>query len=278
MPELPEVETTLRGIRGALQGARIAELVVRERRLRWRIAAGVEGKVRGQTVAGLRRRGKYILLDLQRGGLILHLGMSGAFRVLDGGDGDGDGAAAPGPHDHYDLVTEAGRIVRYRDPRRFGCLLWCGRDPLQHPRLRGLGVEPLSAEFTGDALHRAAAGRRAAVKTFLMDGRVAVGVGNIYACEALFAAAIHPRRAAGRISAARYCLLADSVRAILRAAIARGGSTIRDFTAADGRPGYFEQQLQVYGREGAPCVVCARPIRREVIAQRSTFYCPGCQR
>lgn len=276
MPELPEVETTLRGIRGALRGARIAELVVRERRLRWRIAAGVEGKVRGQTVAGLRRRGKYILLDLQRGGLILHLGMSGSFRVL-GGDGDGDGGA-PGPHDHYDLITDAGRIVRYRDPRRFGCLLWCGRDPLRHPRLRGLGVEPLSAEFTGDALHRAAAGRRAAVKNLLMDGRVAVGVGNIYACEALFAAAIHPRRAAGRISAARYRRLADAVRAILADAIARGGSTIRDFSNADGAPGYFEQQLQVYGREGAPCPRCGRAIRREVIAQRSSFYCPGCQR
>lgn len=278
MPELPEVETTLRGIRGALLGARIAELTVRERRLRWRIAPGLEGKVRGQTVTGLRRRGKYILVDLQRGGLILHLGMSGSFRVLSDGDAN---AAAPGPHDHYDLVTGAGRVVRYRDPRRFGCLLWHGRDPLQHPRLRGLGVEPIgpsSADFTGDTLRRAAAGRRVAVKNFLMDGRVVVGVGNIYASEALFAAAVHPRRAAGRVSAARCQALADAVRAILTDAIARGGSTIRDFAAADGQPGYFERELKVYGREGEPCARCGRAIRREVIAQRSTFYCAGCQR
>lgn len=277
MPELPEVETTLRGIRGALLGARIERLVVRERRLRWRIPPGLERKARGQTVANLRRRGKYIVLELQRGGLLVHLGMSGSFRVLDGGDGDG-GVAAPGPHDHYDLITAAGRVVRYRDPRRFGCLLWCAGAPLNHPLLCALGVEPLGAEFTGDHLRRAAAGRRVAVKNFLMDGRVVVGVGNIYACEALFAAAIHPRRAAGRISAARYRHLAESVRAILADAIARGGSTIRDFSAADGSPGYFEQQLQVYGRENAPCPRCTRPIRRVVIAQRSSFYCPGCQR
>ena len=294
MPELPEVETTLRGIRGALQGARI-RLVVRERRLRWRIPAGLERRVRGQTVAGMRRRGKYILLVLERGALLIHLGMSGSFRVL-------TGAPAPAAHDHYDLVTDAGRIVRYRDPRRFGCLLWCGGEPLQHPRLRGLGVEPVAADtvdttgttdttdaidtvdttaraaFDGDYLRRVAACRRITVKQFLMDSRVVVGVGNIYASEALFAAAIDPRRACHRVSAARYQKLADATRAILRDAIRRGGSTIRDFAAADGRPGYFEQELKVYGREGAPCARCGRAIRRAVIGQRSTFYCPGCQR
>ncbi|MDD9812016.1 MAG: bifunctional DNA-formamidopyrimidine glycosylase/DNA-(apurinic or apyrimidinic site) lyase [Gammaproteobacteria bacterium] len=289
MPELPEVETTLRGIRGALQGARI-RLVVRERRLRWRIPAGLERRVRGQTVAGMRRRGKYILLVLERGALLIHLGMSGSFRVL-------SGAPAPAAHDHYDLVTDAGRIVRYRDPRRFGCLLWCGGEPLQHPRLRGLGVEPVAptdtvdttdaidtvdatarAAFDGDYLRRIAAGRRITVKQFLMDSRVVVGVGNIYASEALFAAAIDPRRACHRVSAARYQKLADATRAILRDAIRRGGSTIRDFAAADGQPGYFEQELKVYGREGAPCARCGRDIRRAVIGQRSTFYCPGCQR
>ena len=280
MPELPEVETTLRGIRGALQGARI-RLVVRERRLRWRIPAGLERRVRGQTVAGMRRRGKYILLVLERGALLIHLGMSGSFRVL-------SGAPAPAAHDHYDLVTDAGRIVRYRDPRRFGCLLWCGGEPLQHPRLRGLGVEPVAAgdatdttaraKFNGDYLRRAAASRRITVKQFLMESRVVVGVGNIYASEALFAAAIDPRRACHRVSAARYQKLADATRAILRDAIRRGGSTIRDFAAADGRPGYFEQELKVYGREGAPCARCGRAIRRAVIGQRSTFYCPGCQR
>jgi len=274
MPELPEVETTMRGIRGALIGARI-ELVVRERRLRWRIAAGLEGKVRGQIVTGLSRRGKYILLGLARGSLIIHLGMSGSFRVLSAAGG---AAKTPGAHDHYDLITDTGSIVRYRDPRRFGCLLWRAGDALGHPRLRNLGVEPLGAQFTGEYLRRVATGRRAPVKNFLMDGRVVVGVGNIYASEALFAAAIHPRRACGRISTARYERLADAVRAILADAIARGGATIRDFAAADGQPGYFEQELQVYGRDGAPCPRCAGPIRRAVIGRRSSFYCAHCQR
>jgi len=274
MPELPEVETTLRGIRGALTGARV-RLSVRERRLRWRIPAGLEARVRGQTVAGMHRRGKYIVLALERGALIAHLGMSGSFRVLPAA---GAAAKTPGAHDHYDLITDAGRVVRYRDPRRFGCLLWGGRDALAHPLLAGLGAEPLGAGFTGDYLHRRAAGRRAPVKNFLMDGRIVVGVGNIYASEALFAAAIHPRRACGRVSAARYRSLADAVRAILADAIASGGATIRDFAAADGRPGYFDRALQVYGRAGAPCPRCGRSIRRAVIGQRASFYCGGCQR
>lgn len=271
MPELPEVETTLRGIRPHLLGARIARLVVRERRLRWPIAAGLEARVRGRAVTAVRRRGKYLLLDLERGALVMHLGMSGSFRVLS--------AAVPaGAHDHYDLVTERGRVVRYRDPRRFGCLLWCAGDPMRHPRIRTLGVEPLGEAFDGECLRRAAAGRRLAVKSFLMDSRVVVGVGNIYASEALFAAAIHPRRGCHRISTARYQLLADAVRATLNAAIGHGGSTIRDFAAADGLPGYFEQELTVYGRAGRACARCGGTIRRVVIGQRSTFYCPGCQR
>ena len=272
MPELPEVETTLQGIRPPLLGARI-KLRVRERRLRWPIEPRLETKVRGRIVTALRRRGKYLLIDLDRGALLLHLGMSGSFRVL-----AQDAAAAVQPHDHYDLITDRGRIVRYRDPRRFGCLLWCAGDPLRHARLRGLGVEPLEAGFNGAYLRAAGARRRVAVKSLLMNARIVVGVGNIYAAEALFAAGIHPRRRCDRISARRYQLLAEAVRDILTQAIARGGSTIRNFATADGEPGYFEQHLQVYGREGEACAHCGAPIRRYVIVQRATFYCPRCQR
>ncbi|MGI9311239.1 MAG: bifunctional DNA-formamidopyrimidine glycosylase/DNA-(apurinic or apyrimidinic site) lyase, partial [bacterium] len=179
---------------------------------------------------------------------------------------------------HYDLVTDRGRVVRYRDPRRFGCLLWTAGDPMQHDRIRALGAEPLEAAFDGRHLRAAAARRTAAVKTLLMNAHVVVGVGNIYAAEALFDAGIHPLRGCHRISAARYQRLADSVRKILTRAIAHGGSTIRDFAGATGAPGYFEQELMVYGRDGQPCRICRTPIRNTIIAQRSTFYCARCQR
>ena len=275
MPELPEVETTLNGLRPALLGAKIARLVVRERRLRWPIEARLENKIRGRTVTAMRRRGKYIIIALDRGGLLMHLGMSGSFRVL-------ARSAAAEVHDHYDLVTDRGRIIRYRDPRRFGCLLWAAGDPMAHERIRALGVEPLESRFTGKHLRAAARGRTLAVKSLLMNGQIVVGVGNIYASEALFDAGIHPLRGCHRISEARYQRLVESVQKILGAAILRGGSTIRDFAGADGQPGYFEQELMVYGREGEPCRRCgqenARPIRNITIGQRSTFYCPGCQR
>ena len=271
MPELPEVETTLNGLRPWLLGARIARLVVRERRLRWPIEARLENKLRGRTVAAMRRRGKYLLIDLDRGGLLIHLGMSGSFRVL-------SEDAAAGSHDHYDLVSDRGPIIRYRDPRRFGALLWTAGDPMAHPRVRTLGVEPLEASLSGAYLRHAAAGRKLAVKGLLMDGRVVAGVGNIYASEALFDAGIHPLRGCHRVSEARYGRLVKSMRKILKRAIRQGGSTIRDFAGADGRPGYFEQQLRVYGREGEPCRRCGARIRNLVIGQRSTFYCPGCQR
>ena len=275
MPELPEVETTLNGIRPCLLGSRIARLIVRERRLRWPIDARLEEKVRGRTITAMRRRGKYMLINLDHGGLLMHLGMSGSFRVL-----ARDTAAAKiyDRHDHYDLVTDRGRIVRYRDPRRFGCLLWTAGDPMTHERIRVLGIEPLESRFNGEYLRTAARGRTLAVKNLLMNGRVVVGVGNIYASEALFDAGIHPLRGSHRISEARYQRLTASVQKILAAAIRRGGSTIRDFAGADGNPGYFEQELMVYGREGAPCYQCGTPIRNRTIGQRSSFYCPECQR
>ena len=281
MPELPEVETTLNGLRPRLLGSRIVRLVVRERRLRWPIEVGLERKVGGHTVTGMRRRGKYMVIDLERGGLLVHLGMSGSFRVLTlRNSHTGDMAAvdtAAEAHDHYDLITDR-HIIRYRDPRRFGCLLWAADDPMQHKLIRTLGIEPLEPSFTGNFMRRAAKGRRLAVKSLLMDGRVVVGVGNIYASEALFDAGIHPARGCHRISEARYQQLVESVQKILSAAILRGGSTIRDFSGVDGQFGYFEQQLLVYGREGEPCRNCGARIRNLIIGQRSTFYCPRCQR
>ncbi len=274
MPELPEVETTLHSLRPALMGVKIARLVVRERRLRWPIEARLEDKLRGRTVTQMRRRGKYIVLNLNRGGLLMHLGMSGSFTVLPKRAAETETA---GRHDHYDLLSSRGGIVRYRDPRRFGCLLWSAVDPMQHRLIRSLGVEPLESSLDGEYLRRAATGRKSAVKNLLMDSRVVVGIGNIYAAEALFDAGIHPLRGCHRISEIRYQKLTESVRKILRAAILQGGSTIRDFTA-NGQPGYFKQQLSVYGRAGEPCRRCKTPLRNIVLAQRSTFYCPQCQR
>ncbi|MGR3983814.1 MAG: bifunctional DNA-formamidopyrimidine glycosylase/DNA-(apurinic or apyrimidinic site) lyase [Gammaproteobacteria bacterium] len=270
MPELPEVQTTLNGIRPDLLGAKI-QLVVRERRLRWPIEPSLEAKVRGRTVTRMRRRGKYMLLDLDRGALLMHLGMSGSFRALSAG-------AAAARHDHYDLLTDRGRLVRYRDPRRFGCLLWCAGDPLRHNLIRMLGVEPLTAKFNGAYLRASSRGRSCAVKILLMNSRVVVGVGNIYASEALFDAGIHPLRGCHRISELRYQRLSESVQKILTDAISRGGSTIRDFSGADGMPGYFEQELMVYDREGKTCFRCRGKIRCVVAGQRSTFFCGGCQR
>ena len=270
MPELPEVQTTLDGIRPDLLGAKI-RLVVRERRLRWPIEPRLEAKVRGRTVVQLRRRGKYMLIDLDRGALLLHLGMSGSFRALPQG-------AEIARHDHYDFVTDRGRVVRYRDPRRFGCLLWCAGDPMRHERIRMLGAEPLSAEFNGTYLREASRRRTCAVKIFLMNSRVVTGIGNIYASEALFDAGIHPLRACHRISETRYQRLCESAQKILRAAIARGGSTIRDFSGADGMPGYFEQELLVYDRAGKTCRRCRGKIRCEIVGQRSTYFCGRCQR
>lgn len=269
MPELPEVETTLRGIAPWLEGQLIERLDVREPRLRWPVPGAVQ-HCAGQVVTGLRRRAKYILIETDAGSLLLHLGMSGSMRVL-------TEWVAPGKHDHFDIVTSSA-VLRFNDPRRFGSLLWMDGRNAGHPLLDSLGPEPLGDQFDGRHLWRHARGRKLAVKNFIMDGKIVVGVGNIYASEALFMAGIHPARAAGRIAAARYDGLAAAIRDVLGRAIRDGGTSLRDFTGAGGAPGYFAQNLLVYGRAGQPCLQCSRPVRQKVIGQRSSFYCTFCQR
>lgn len=270
MPELPEVETTRRGIAPFVMNQTIAELTVRQSALRWPIPADLPRLVRGQRIDNVGRRGKYLLLRLERGTLILHLGMSGSLRVC-------DPRLPPRKHDHFDIVLEPALALRFHDPRRFGCLLWTDQDPEQHPLLAGLGVEPLGQAFTGSYLYRATRSRSAAVKLCLMDHRLVVGVGNIYASESLFRAGIDPRRAAHRVSEARYERLVDAVRAVLEQALAAGGTTLRDFVNERGSPGYFKQTLMVYDRAGEPCRVCGASIRRVRTGQRSTFFCSACQ-
>lgn len=274
MPELPEVETTLRGIRPHLEGQRIALLVVREPRLRLPVPADLPERVAGQGVTDLARRGKYLLIGTECGTLILHLGMSGSLRVVPAG-------TPPGKHDHLDLMLTNARALRLRDPRRFGLLAWSPDPPeraaANHPLLRDLGPEPLGPGFGGDYLYRLSRGRRVSVKPFLMDASIVVGVGNIYASESLFRAGIHPARPAGRVGLERYRRLAQDVRAVLGAAIAQGGTSLRDFVQEDGAPGYFAQELKVYGRADEPCPGCGAPIRLRRIGQRSSFYCSRCQ-
>src|SRR5690554_651929 len=270
MPELPEVETTRRGLAPHVAGRRVREVVLRRPDLRWPIPAEVQALLPGQRIVAVRRRAKYLLLETAAGSALIHLGMSGSLRLAP--------AATPvRPHDHFDLVIAGGRTLRFNDPRRFGCLLW-QRPGETHPLLQGLGPEPLSGDFDGAWLWRLSRGRRAPVKTFLMDQKVVVGVGNIYAAEALFMSGISPLRAAGRVSRARYGALADAVKATLLAAIERGGTTLRDFLAPDGAPGYFEQELSTYGRGGDPCTRCGRALKQATIGQRTTVWCGHCQR
>jgi len=270
MPELPEVEITRRGIEPHLAGQILTGAEVRHRGLRWPVPRNLASTVRGARVRSVARRGKYLVIECERGALILHLGMSGSLRVLPARE-------PPGPYDHFDLRFDD-KVLRLRDPRRFGAVLWWRGPPGAHPLLAGLGVEPLSHEFDGDALHRATRGRRAAIKQVLMDSRVVAGVGNIYASESLFRAGIHPATPAGRLSRNRCARLAAAVRETLLDAIAAGGSTLRDFVNADGAAGYFQMRYFVYDREREPCRACGLPVKRIVQGQRSTFYCPRCQR
>ncbi len=271
MPELPEVETIRCGIEPFIKGRRVSRVVVRTPRLRWPIPDDLAIQMCGNTVHAVERRAKYLLLRTEAGTLLIHLGMSGYLRVL-------EQAQPPGKHDHADIEFTGGICLRLNDVRRFGALLWLDGDPAKHPLLADLGPEPLSAELTGDYLYQRSRGRRLAVKPFIMDSKVVVGVGNIYASEALFGAGIDPARAAGRISLTRYRRLAESIRQVLRKAITAGGTTLRDFSDQDGRPGYFAQQLQVYGRDGHPCSVCGKAIAKTQLGQRSTYFCRRCQR
>ena len=270
MPELPEVETTRRGILPYIQGHVIKHIIVRDRRLRWPVPRDLNSKLQGQAILEVSRRGKYLLLTTAVGSLIIHLGMSGSLRVL----------ACDTPHekhDHVDIVIDTNQCLRLRDPRRFGAVLFTDTDPLQHELLRDLGPEPLSSALSGDYLYGKSRKRTASIKAFIMDSHVVVGVGNIYANEALFAAGIHPRRAAGKVTREQYRLLVQAIKAVLRAAIKAGGTTLRDFTRSDGKPGYFRQSLQIYGREGEACPKCGKAITQAVIAQRATYYCTHCQ-
>lgn len=270
MPELPEVETSRRGIAPWVEHQQVRKVTIRERRLRWPVPHDIDRHLPGSFISALTRRAKYLLFTTEGGTLLLHLGMSGSLRIV-------DPAEPAGKHDHVDIEVGNGKALRFRDPRRFGSLLWTA-DPMKHPLLANLGPEPLSEEFDGAHLWNAARGRRLAVKSFIMNAAVVVGVGNIYASESLFLARIHPKRRADRISATRMALLAASIKAVLERAIAAGGTTLRDFHGGDGEPGYFRQQLDVYDRGGLPCRVCGTLITVAVIGQRSSYYCRRCQR
>lgn len=271
MPELPEVETTRRGLLPRVVGRSIEDVVVRNPNLRWPVPRDLRRRLRGERVRDIRRRGKYLLFDLPRGHLLVHLGMSGRLTVV-------PAKTAPRKHDHVDLVLDDGNALRFNDARRFGTVLWLHSPAEDHALLAGLGLEPLDAAFDGEALRSRAKGRRVPVKQFLMNGAIVTGVGNIYASEALFHAGIHPARSAGAISKARWKRLANSVRSTLERAIDSGGSTLRDFVSAEGRPGYFQHRHAVYGRAGKACPACKGKIRSLRQGQRSTFFCPRCQK
>jgi formamidopyrimidine-DNA glycosylase len=271
MPELPEVETTRRGLEPALTGQRVSHAIVRNRAMREPVPRALERNIAGARIQSVERRAKYLLIVCDRGTLIVHLGMSGRLWLVDAN-------AAPATHDHFDLVLENGATVRLRDPRRFGLVLWQEPDAPTHRLLAHLGPEPFDDAFTGDYLYRQTRTRSAAIKQVIMDGTLVVGVGNIYASEALFRAGINPKVAASRIGRERYVALVEHIRATLQDAIRAGGSSLRDYVGSNGQAGYFQNEHLVYGRSGEPCRQCGTVVRELRQGQRSTFYCPRCQR
>lgn len=270
MPELPEVETARLGIAPHILGKTFANVIVRQPQLRWPIPQQLSSLVQGLQLTAVKRRGKYILLITQRGNVLLHLGMSGNLRIT-------DSRQVVKKHDHVDFVFNDGTILRLNDPRKFGAVLWCDDAVEQHPLLCKLGPEPLSESFTAAYLHRQASKRRIALKSLIMDSHVVVGVGNIYASEALFMARLLPTRHANALSAQECQRLVEAIQEVLQRAITQGGTTLRDFTNAEGKPGYFKQQLAVYGRADQPCNLCAQPIQQLKISQRASYYCLHCQ-
>jgi formamidopyrimidine-DNA glycosylase len=271
MPELPEVETTCRGIAPHVTGRLITRLAVHEPRLRWRVDRKLPAWAEGQQIRGVQRRAKYLLLELERGHLLVHLGMSGSLRVL-------PIRTAREAHDHFDLEMDSGWLVRFNDPRRFGSLHYLTGDPASHPLLHRLAPEPLDEDFTAEYLFKATRKRRVAIKLAIMNSQLVVGVGNIYASESLFRAGIRPGRAAKSLTRAEAAALVKAIREVLGDAINAGGTTLRDYVGAGGEPGYFRQKLYVYERSGEPCRRCKTPIRHRVQGQRSTYFCPKCQR
>ena len=268
MPELPEVETTLRGIEPFVGQQRISQLTVKQASLRWPVTDGMESMVGGQQIRSLSRRAKYLIFDLERGSILVHLGMSGSLRIVDPSE-------SWRKHDHIEMRLMNGYALRYHDPRRFGCWLWSANE---HSQLANLGPEPLCDEFDGDLLYKTSRNRKVSVKPFIMNNAVVVGVGNIYASEALFRSGIRPDRPACSISKQRYQRLADHIKEVLTAAIHQGGTTLRDFVNSEGQPGYFQQSLDVYGRAGQPCNVCKQPLKELKLGQRSSVFCSNCQR
>jgi formamidopyrimidine-DNA glycosylase len=269
MPELPEVETSRRGIEPHIIDTRVTRVLVRNRSLRWPVSKTVDRNLLGQTITSVTRRAKYLLINTSSGSAILHLGMSGSVYIV-------DQDTAAGVHDHVDIDFDSGRTLRFRDPRRFGSLHWSSA-PLQHKLLKSLGPEPLSDAFNGEYLFAKSRSRRVSIKQFIMNAQVVVGVGNIYASEALYLSGINPRRAAGRISLQRHAALVSAIKNVLAKAIAAGGTTLRDFYGGDGEAGYFQQQLEAYGRTDEPCRRCDTPITAIVQGHRSTYYCKQCQ-
>lgn len=271
MPELPEVVVTLRGVSPHILGKQVASVSVREPRLRWPVTEGLSSLLVGQTLLEGRQRGKYMLFRFASGHLMIHLGMSGNLRIVTVG-------TPVGKHDHVDINFVDGTVLRYSDPRRFGTIQWLEGLPEEHPLLHHLGPEPFDDAFCGDYLYRLSQGRKVAIKQFIMDSKIVVGVGNIYANESLFHAGIRPTLGAGKVSRVRYVELAEQVKRVLASAIEQGGTTLRDFVGGDGKPGYFKQQLYVYGRAGESCLKCGTLLKEIRQGQRSTVYCPDCQR
>ncbi len=270
MPELPEVETTCRGIAPYVEGQQVSSIIVRQRKLRWVVPQSLH-ELGGQTIQSVTRRAKYILLQAANGCSIVHLGMSGSLRII-------DASLIAEKHDHVDIVFTTGKAIRLHDPRRFGAVLWTRDHPLTHKLLSKLGSEPLSDAFNANLLYKMSRKRRVSVKQFIMNAQVVVGIGNIYASEALFMAGILPHIAAGKISFQRYEKLVHMIKIVLAYAIEQGGTTLRDFVQVEGKPGYFQQQLNVYGRVGEKCNACDALIKKITQGQRSSFYCPQCQK
>jgi formamidopyrimidine-DNA glycosylase len=270
MPELPEVETTGRGISPHITGKKIKKVIVRQRQLRWLIADDFENNLVGKTIESVERRAKYLLLKTENGTLIIHLGMSGNLRIV-------ANSSPANFHDHVDIIFNESTVLRFNDQRRFGALVWATGNILKHPLLCDLGIEPLTDDFTSELLFQLSRRKRMPVKTFLMNGKIVVGVGNIYANEVLFLAGILPTRHAGDLSFSDCKKLVACIRDVLTKAIEQGGTTLRDFVNADGKAGYFQQQLHVYGRGNLPCTKCAQPLQEIRIANRTTVFCPNCQ-
>ena len=269
MPELPEVETTCRGIKPHITGYRVSTINIRNKRLRWPIPDSIQDWI-GQRIIDVSRRGKYILIRAEKGTAIIHLGMSGSLRICKKDE-------AYRKHDHFECQLNSGQALRLHDPRRFGAVLWTTDDPLQHPLLARLGPEPLTNTFNQSYLFQQSRKRKQSIKTLIMDSHTVVGVGNIYASESLFLAGIRPGKAAGRITQVDANHLTAAIKNVLKKAIAEGGTTLKDFINADGKPGYFSQSLNVYGREGQACHQCQTPIKQKKISQRASYYCPVCQ-